>query len=84
MLFVFGNLFLNSTKEVDIYNTALLAEQCLHKISGIRSLSTKLVDFIAKGIVLHLYCFSFIFIKRLHLELVFQKFYSFCHVFKDI
>ena len=68
--------------------------QCVHEISGIHSVSTKLVVltmcpqnwwiFLAEGIVLHLYCFRFTFKKRLHLELIFQNFYSFCHVFKHV
>ena len=50
----------------------------------IQNLSTKLVDFLAEGIVLHLYCFSFSFEKRLHLKLIFLKFYCYCHIFKHV
>ena len=63
--------------------------QCVHKISGIQCVH-EIGGFFQQRIqccmykLVHLYCFSFTFKKRMHLELVFQNFYSFCHVFKHV
>ena len=56
--------------------------QCVHEISGINNLSTKMVDFLANSILLYLYCFSLTLEKRLLWKLFYQNFCSFCHLFK--